>query len=153
MSYITEIGKRKLELVEEAVDWLSYPVRISIDKGGEIHIILSVEMGDSAHYSRPEDPDPVAKFISTLMPERTKLMSMTFKKPNVIDEVRVESRDDCLVIHNAKGAPYISICTLMKILEVDKTTASRIFGRIARRRVEQICLTRPRDKWALSQRE
>ena len=97
------------------------------DKGGEIHIILSVEMGDSAHYSRPEDPDPVAKFISTLMPERTKLMSMTFKKPNVIDEVRAESRDDCLVIHNAKGAPYISICALMEVLEVDKNHSLQDF--------------------------
>ena len=153
MSYITEIGKRKLELVEEAVDWLSYPVHISVDKGGEIHIILSVEMVDSTRYSRPEDPDPVAKFIDTLMPERAKFMSMTFKKPNVIDEVRVESRDDCLVIHNKRGAPSLNIYALMEVLEVDKTTASRTFGRIARRRVEQICLTRPRDKWALSQRE
>ena len=152
MSYVNEVDKRTLERITEAVDWLSYPVHISIDKGGEIHIILSVEMGDSTHYSRPEDPDPVAKFIDTLMPERAKFMSMTFKKPNVIDDIKVESRDDCLVIHNKRGAPSLDICTLMEVLEVDKTTASRTFGRIARRRVEQICLTRPRDKWALSQR-
>ena len=153
MSYITEIGKRQLELVEEAVDWLSYPVHISIDKGGEIHIILSVEMVDSTRYSRPEGPDPVARFIDTLIPERAKFMSMTFKKPNVIDNINVESRDDCLVIHNKRGAPSLNICALMEVLEVDKTTASRTFRRIDRGRVEQICLTRPRDKWALSQRE
>ena len=153
MSCITEIGKRKLELVEEAVDWLSYPVRISIDKGGEIHIILSVEMGDSAHYGlcarKPEDP--VVGFVGGLVDDATSV-SITFKRPNVIDEVRVESRDDCLVIHNAKGAPYISICTLMEALQVDEGAATRAFKRIAKKRVEQICLTRPRDKWVLSQR-
>lgn len=152
MSCITEVDKRTLERITEAVDWLSYPVHISVDKGGEVHIILSVEMGDSAHHSRPEDPDPVAKFIDTLMPERAKFMSMTFKKPNVIDDIKVESRDDCLVIHNAKGAPYISICTLMEALQVDEGAATRAFKRIAKKRVEQICLTRPHDKWVLSQR-
>lgn len=153
MSYITEIGKRKLELVEEAVDWLSYPVRISIDKGGEIHIVLSVRMGDPAHYSlrtrKPEDP--VVEFAGMLVPN-AKSVSITFGSLNVIDEVKIESRDDCLVIHNKRGAPSLDICTLMEVLEVDKTTASRTFGRIVRNRVEQICLTRPRDKWVLSQR-
>ena len=106
MSYITEIGKRKLELVEEAVDWLSYPVRISIDKGGEIHIVLSVRMGDPAHYSlrtrKPEDP--VVEFAGMLVPN-AESVSITFGSLNVIDEVKIESRDDCLVIHNKRGAP------------------------------------------------
>ena len=46
MSCITEVDKRTLERITEAMDWLSYPIRISIDKGGEIHIALSVRMGD-----------------------------------------------------------------------------------------------------------
>ncbi len=151
-----EIDKRRtlIEHIKEAADWMSQDIRVSIDERGEVHTILSVEVGDSAHYGlcarKPEDP--VVEFVGGLVDNATS-MSITFKKPNVIDEIVVESRDDCLVIHNAKGAPYISICTLMEVLEVDKTTASRTFGRIARRRVEQICLTRPRDKWALSQRE
>ena len=90
MSYITEIGKRKLELVEEAVDWLSYPVRISIDKGGEIHIVLSVRMGDPAHYSlrtrKPEDP--VVEFAGMLVPN-AESVSITFGSLNVIDEVKI----------------------------------------------------------------
>ena len=151
-----EIDKRRtlIEHIKEAADWMSQDIRVSIDERGEVHTILSVEVGDSVHYGlcarKPEDP--VVEFVGGLVDNATS-MSITFKKPNVIDEIVVESRDDCLVIHNAKGAPYISICTLMEVLEVDKTTASRTFGRIARRRVEQICLTRPRDKWALSQRE
>ena len=154
MSYITEIGKRKLELVKEAVDWLSYPVRISIDKGGEIHVALSVRMGDPAHYSlrtrKPEDP--VVEFTGMLVPD-AKSVSITFDSLNVIDEVKIESRDDCLVIHNKRGAPSLDICTLMEALQVDGGVVSRTFRRIDRGRVEQICLTRPRDKWTLSQRE
>ena len=154
MSYITEIGKRKLELVKEAVDWLSYPVRISIDKGGEIHVALSVRMGDPAHYSlrtrKPEDP--VVEFTGMLVPD-AKSVSITFDSLNVIDEVKIESRDDCLVIHNKRGAPSLDICTLMESLQVDGGVVSRTFRRIDRGRVEQICLTRPRDKWTLLQRE
>ena len=151
MPCITKVDKRTLERITEAVDWLSYPVHISVDKGGEIHIALSVRMGDSAHYSRAEDPDPVAKFIDILVPDCAKFLSITFKEPNAIDKITVEDRDDCLVIHNTRGAPSLDICTLMEVLEVDKITASRTLRRIDRKRVEQICLTRPRKEWMLSQ--
>lgn len=150
-----EIDKRRtlIEYVKEAADWMSQDIRVSIDERGEVHTILSVEMGDSAHYGlcarKPEDP--VVEFVGGLVDNATS-MSMTFKKPNVIDEIVLESRDDCLVIHNAKGAPYISICTLMEALQVDEGTATRAFKRIAKKQVKQICLTRPRDKWVLSQR-
>lgn len=105
MSCITNVDKRTLERITEAVDWLSYPVHISVDKGGEIHIALSVRMGDPAHYSRAEDPDPVAKFIDTLVSDYAKFLSITFKEQNVVDEIAIASRDDCLVIHNTRGAP------------------------------------------------
>lgn len=152
MSYITEINKRTLERIEEAMDWLSYPVRISIDERGEIHIILSVKMGDSAHYSlrtrKPEDP--VVEFAGMLVPN-AESVSITFGSLNVIDEVKIESRDDCLVIHNKRGAPSLDICTLMEALRVDGGVVSRAFRRIAQKQVEQICFTRPREKWMLSQ--
>ena len=155
MSCITEINKRDMliERVRESVDWLSCPVRISIDER-EIHVALSVSVGDPAHYgechtSEPEDR-PVAEFISQLAPHSTS-MSVTFKKSNVINEVRVESRDDCLVIHNAKGDLSLSVCTLMEVLEVDRSVASRAFRRIAQKQVGQICLTCPREEWMLSQ--
>ena len=151
MSCITNVDKRTLEQITDAVDWLSYPVHISVDKGGEIHIALSVRMGDPAHYSRAEDPDPVAKFIDTLVPDYAKFLSITFKEQNVVDEIAIASRDDCLVIHNTRGAPSINICTLLEVLKVNKNTASRTFRRIDRGRVEQICLTRPRKEWMLSQ--
>ena len=153
MSCITKINKRTLERIEEAVDWLSYPVRISIDKEeGEIHIVLSVRMGDPAHYSlrtrKPEDP--VVEFTGMLVPD-AKSVSITFDSLNVIDEVKIESRDDCLVIHNKRGAPSLDICTLMEALQVDGGVVSRIFRRIAQKQVKQICLTRPRGEWMLSQ--
>lgn len=152
MSCITKINKRTLEDIAEAMDWLSYPVRISIDERGEIHIILSVKMGDSAHYGlhASRTKDPVVEFIGGLV-DNTKSMSITFKKPNVIDEVRVESRDDCVVIHNAKGAPSLDICTLMEALRVNESTAYRAFRQIAQKQVKQICLTCPREEWMLSQ--
>ena len=91
MSCITEINKRTLERVKEEVDWLSYPVRISIDKGGEIHIVLSVRMGDSAHYSLHSDrqEDPVVKFIDTLVPDGAKFMSITFKNRMLLTRSRL----------------------------------------------------------------
>ena len=154
MSYITEIGKRKLELVEEAVDWLSYPVRISIDKGGEIHIVLSVRMGDPAHYSlrtrKPEDP--VVEFAGMLVPN-AESVSITFGSLNVIDNIRIEHRDDCLVIHNVKGSLAFDLCTLMsEVLRVNRSTASRAFNRINQGKERQIRLVRPCNKWMLSQR-
>lgn len=153
MSCITKINKRTLERIKEAVDWLSYPVRISTDEEGTIYVILSVRMGDPAHYSlrtrKPEDP--VVEFASMLVPN-AESVSITFKKSNVIDEVKIESRDDCLVIYNKEGAtPSLDICTLMEVLEVDRSTASRTFRRIAQKRVKQICLTCPREEWMLSQ--
>lgn len=153
MSCITEINKRTLERIREAVDWLSYPVHISVDKGGEIHIALSVRMGDPAHYSLHSDrqEDPVVKFIDTLAPDRAKSVSIIFGSLNVIDEIKIEDRDDCLVIHNTRGAPSLDICTLMEVLEVDRNTASRTLRRIDRKQVKQICLTRPRKEWMLSQ--
>ncbi len=82
-----EIDERTLERIKEAVDWLSSPVRISIDEEGEIHVALSVKIGDFAHYrerhtSEPEDR-PVAEFVSNLVPRAT-YVSIIFKKPNVL---------------------------------------------------------------------
>ena len=153
MSYITEINKRTLERIEEAMDWLSYPVRISIDERGEIHIILSVKMGDSAHYGEhhTSEPDPVVEFVEALVSHYAEFISITLKEQNVVDEITIASRDDRLVIHNAKGAPLLNICTLMEVLRVDESTASRAFRRIAQKQVEQIYLTRPREEWMLSQ--
>ena len=152
MSCITKINKRIPEYIAEAMDWLSYPVHVSIDKEGGIHVALSVRIGDFSHYrerhtSEPEDR-PVAEFVDELVPH-ARSVSITFKK-NVVDEVRMECRSECLVIHNTKGAPSLDICTLMEVLEIDRSTASRAFNRITRG--EQICLTYPRKKWVLSQR-
>lgn len=148
-----EIDERTLERIKEAVDWLASPVRISIDKR-EIHVVLSMSVGDPTHYglhaSRPEDP--VVEFVDMLVSHRAKSVSITFKKTNVVDEVRMEHRDDCLVIHNAKDTPLLDICTLMEALKVDRSTASRAFNRITRGEERQICLTYPRKKWVLSQR-
>ena len=153
MSCITKINKRTLERIEEAVDWLSYPVRISTDEAGTIYVILSVRMGDPAHYSLHSDrrEDPVVEFAGMLAPN-AESVSITFKKSNVIDEVKIESRDDCLVIYNKEGAtPSLDICTLMEALRVDESTAYRAFRRIAQKQMKQICLTRPREEWMLSQ--
>ena len=38
------------ERVEEAADWLSYPVRLSFDERGEVHVALSLSVGDLSHY-------------------------------------------------------------------------------------------------------
>ena len=144
--------ERTLERIKEAVDWLSQPVRILIDEG-EIHVALSLSVGEPAHYveHHASEPDSVVEFVEALVPHYAEFMSITFKEQNVVDEIAIASRDDCLVIHSTMGAPSIDICTLMEVLEVDKTTASRTFRRIAQKQVEQICLTRPREEWMLSQ--
>lgn len=144
--------ERTLECVEEAADWLSQPVRILIGEG-EIHVALSVSIGDPAHYGEhhTSEPDSVVEFVEALVPHYAEFMSITFKEQNVVDEIAIASRDDCLVIHSMRGAPSLDICTLMEVLEVDKTTASRAFRRIAQKQVEQICLTCPREEWMLSQ--
>ena len=152
MSCITEINKRTLERIREAVDWLSQPVRILIDEG-EIHVALSVSVGEPAHYGEhhTSEPDSVVEFVEALVPHYAEFMSITFKEQNVVDEIAIASRDDCLVIHNTMGAPSINICTLLEVLEIDKNTTSRTFRRIARGEERQICLTRPREEWMLSQ--
>ena len=151
-----EIDERTLERIEEAVDWLSQPIRISIDKRGEIHVAFYVSIGNPAHYedrctSKQKDPDPVAEFVRDLVPCATSAL-ITFKEPNVVDEIRVEHRNECLVIHNMKGHPDLDICTLMEALRVNRSTASRTFSRIAKGKERQIQLIRPRHKWMLSQR-
>ena len=147
-----------IKRIARAMDWLPQPVRLSIDREATIHVVLSVRIGDIPHHCKPhagkqsEDTVAMIDFIDILMPYATKSISITFKRPNVIDKVEVRSRNDCLIIYNAKDAPHISICTLMEALQVDKGTTSRALKRIARGNEDKIHLTHPRDEWMLSQR-
>ena len=49
-----------------------------------------------------------------------------------IDEIRIESRYESLVIHNTENAPSLNVCTLMKTLLIDRETASKVTKRAAR---------------------
>lgn len=144
------------ERIEEAADWLSYPVHLSFDERGEVHVALFLSVGDPAHYEEQraskKKKDDVTEFVSEITPCATSVL-VTFKEPNVIDNIRIEHRDDCLVIHNVKGSLAFDLCTLMsEVLKVNRSTASRTFNRINQGRERQIRLVRPRRKWMLSQR-
>ena len=146
-----------IKRIARAMDWLPQPVRLSIDREATIHVVLSVRIGDIPHHCKPhagkqsEDTVAMIDFIDILMPYATKSISITFKRPNVIDKVEVRSRNDCLIIYNVKGAPPLTICTLMEALQVDKGTTSRALKRIARGNEDKVHLTHPRDEWMLSQ--
>ena len=142
---------KTIKRIARAMDWLSQPVRISIDREATIHVVLSVRIGHTPPHTDKQS-EMMIDFIDILAPDATKSISITFKRPNVIDKVEVRSRNDCLIIYNVKGAPPLTICTLMEALQVDKGTTSRALKRIARGNEDKIHLTNPRDEWILSQR-
>ena len=141
---------KTIKRIARAMDWLSQPVRISIDREATIHVVLSVRIGYTPPHADKQS-EMMIDFIDILAPDATKSISITFKRPNVIDKVEVRSRNDCLIIYNVKGAPPLTICTLMEALQVDKGTTSRALKRIARGNEDKVHLTHPRDEWMLSQ--